>query len=278
MAESVHRSEFHLAGMDCPTEEHLVRLALDGQPDLVVRQVVAAEGRVVISHPGAPDAALAVLSELGMGARLVRTEPEPEPTPGDAVDASAGRTVLWLVLGINAVMFVVELVAGVVAQSSGLIADSLDMLADAAVYAIALAAVGGSLLAQQRSARVSGWLQLTLAAVVIVDVARRAVSGSEPLSGAMMGIGLLALVANVTSMALLSRHRRGGVHLRASWIFSTNDVLANLGVIVAGLLVAATGAAWPDLLVGTLVAVLVASGGLRILRLASASAGSGRPG
>jgi Co/Zn/Cd efflux system component len=92
---------------------------------------------------------------------------------------------------------------------------------------------------------------------------------SGPVSAAMMAIGVLALVANLSCVVLLARHRRGGMHLRASWIFTTNDALANLGVIIAGLLVALTGSAVPDLVVGAAIAVLVASGALRILRMTS---------
>jgi Co/Zn/Cd efflux system component len=84
----------------------------------------------------------------------------------------------------------------------------------------------------------------------------------------MMAVGVLALLVNVTCMVLLSRHRGDGVHMRASWIFTTNDVLANLGLILAGQLVAVTGSPWPDLLIGTTVALLVASGAWRILRMA----------
>jgi Co/Zn/Cd efflux system component len=83
----------------------------------------------------------------------------------------------------------------------------------------------------------------------------------------MLGIALLALAANLACLALLTRHREGGVHMKASWIFSTNDVLANLGVIIAGVLVAWTGSNYPDLMIGALIALLVANGARRILRL-----------
>ena len=125
----------------------------------------------------------------------------------------------------------------------------------------------GSAASQKRAARLSGWLQLALAALVLLEVVRRAVSGSEPVEALMVGIGLLALAANLTCVAILSRHRRGGAHMRASWIFTTNDALANIGVIVAGVLVAITGSALPDLVIGTAIAVLVASGAWRILRM-----------
>jgi cation diffusion facilitator family transporter len=183
----------------------------------------------------------------------------------------AQAKVLWQLLAINAVMFLIEIVTGWLAQSSGLIADSLDMLADAGVYAIGLYAVGRSLRAKSHAASVSGILQLGLAVLVLIDVIRRYLLGSEPLGGLMMGISLLALLANLACLALLSKHRDGEVHMRASWIFSTNDVLANLGVIIAGALVYFAGSHLPDLIIGLLIALLVGRGGIRILREARAS-------
>lgn len=176
------------------------------------------------------------------------------------------RRTLVAVLGINAFMFVAELVAGLFAQSTGLIADSLDMLADAAVYAISLYAVGGSAARKAHAATLSGVAQTGLAGLVLVDVVRRLVVGSEPVSALMMGVGGVALAANVTCLALLSRHRGGGVHMRASLIFSTNDVIANVGVIVSGALVWVLDSRFPDLVVGGVIAVVVFRGGLRILR------------
>lgn len=175
------------------------------------------------------------------------------------------ETLRWL-LAINATMFVIEIVAGWLAESTGLIADSLDMFADAAVYGIALYAVGHAG-RQLHAARLSGWLQLLLALGVLIEVLRRWLAGSAPEPVPMMGIALLALVANVACMALLAKHRDGGAHMQASWIFSTNDVLANLGVILAGALVAWTGSNVPDLLIGTLIGLLVLNGARRILRL-----------
>jgi len=175
------------------------------------------------------------------------------------------RKVLWLLLTINAVMFVVEMVAGLLAESTGLIADSLDMLADAGVYAIGLYAVGKALRDKAHAAWVSGVFQILLAVVVAVDVARRMLVGSEPLSDLMMGVGALALIANLSCLALISKHREGEVHMRASWIFSVNDVLANIGVIIAGGLVYVTGSGLPDLIIGLIIAGLVLRGGIKIV-------------
>lgn len=187
---------------------------------------------------------------------------------GEEIEATeqAERKVLLTLLVINGVMFVVELVAGLVADSTGLIADSLDMLADATVYGIAFYAVGRSLTAKRHAAVLSGGFQILLALGVAFDVLRRAIHGSEPLSDIMMIVGTIALVANLSCLALLSKHREGEVHMRASWIFSVNDVLANLGVILGGVLVMASGSRWPDLVIGAVIVLLVMRGGVRILQ------------
>lgn len=174
--------------------------------------------------------------------------------------------VLWILLAINAAMFVIEFTTGWLAESTGLIADSLDMLADASVYAISLYAVGKSLRTKSNAALISGVYQITLALGVFADVVRRIVMGSEPVSLLMMSVGALALVANTICLVLISRHRHGEVHMRASWIFSTNDVLANLGVILAGGLVLLTASRIPDLVIGLMISLLVLRGGIRIVR------------
>jgi Co/Zn/Cd efflux system component len=146
------------------------------------------------------------------------------------------------------------------------------MLADAVVYALSLLAGGRRLKQQRRGAKVSGWLQIALSLLVLGDAVRRFIGGSEPLSAPMMSVGLMALIANVICLALVSQHRDGGMHMRASVIFSTNDTVANVGVIVAGLLVAWSGSALPDLLIGAAISLLVLRGGQRILRDARSAA------
>lgn len=175
------------------------------------------------------------------------------------------RKVLIALLAINAAMFIVEIVVGILAQSSGVIADSLDMLADALVYGIGLYAIGRAAQVKRRSALLSGTCQVGLAGMILADVVRRAIHGSEPHSWLMMAIAALALAANAYCLKLLSRHRDGEVHMRASWIFTRSDVIANIGVILAGALVAATGSRWPDLIVGAVITLIVFRGGLEIL-------------
>lgn len=179
-------------------------------------------------------------------------------------DRGQGPVLVTLLL-INLLMFVIELVTGVRAESTGLIADSLDMLSDAAVYGIALYAVGRSTLTKAYAAHLSGIFQMLLAAGVALDVTRRFIAGSDPVSGVMMGIGAVALAANITCLVLISKHREGEVHMRASWIFSRNDVLANLGIIAGGILVGLSGSRLPDLVIGAAITVVVLRGGLRIV-------------
>lgn len=181
------------------------------------------------------------------------------------------KKVLWWLLAINACMFVIELVTGWLAESAGLIADSLDMLADAGVYGIALYAVGRSLRLKSRAALFAGVTEVGLAMAMLLEVVRRFVYGSEPQSLMMSSIATLALAANLACLALLSKHRAGEVHMRASWIFSVNDVLANLGVIVAGGLVYVTSSRYPDLAIGLAISILVFRGGAKIIREARAS-------
>lgn len=179
---------------------------------------------------------------------------------------AAQKTVLMVLLAINGVMFVVEIVLGIYSQSTSLIADSLDMLADATVYSIGLYAVGKTARHKARAAYISGVFQIGLGAIVIIDVMRRFILGSEPESIIMILVGMAALLANVVCLKLISKHRNGEVHMRASWIFSKNDVLANLGTIIAGVLVFYLGSRLPDLVIGCMIALLVIKGGLAIIK------------
>ena len=118
-----------------------------------------------------------------------------------------------------------------------------------------------------KAAHIAGWLQVVLALGALAEVVRRAVTGSEPESTLMMGIGLVAVVANVICLVLIAKKRDRGAHMTASYIFSANDVIANAGVIVAGALVAWTGSSYPDLVIGTVIALVVLNGARRILNL-----------
>lgn len=173
---------------------------------------------------------------------------------------------LKILLAINAFMFIAEFGAGVFGDSTALLADSLDMLADASVYAIGLYAVGKGVAAKGKAAGLNGTLQLLLGFGVLFDVLRRYFGESEPVSLVMIGVGALALAANVACLVLISKHRSNDVNMRASWICSRSDVIANFGVILAGGLVATLDSRLPDLIIGFIIAAIVVRGGITILR------------
>ncbi len=244
----------------------MIRMALDGVDGVSDLRFDLQARTLVVVHTSDPGVVLRKLEPLGLGATISRTEAAGAEDVVPSADVSEAGA-LRVLLVINAAMFAVELVAGWLTESTGLIADSLDMLADAMVYGLSLYAVGKAARAQLRAAHVSGMFQGVLALGVLSDVARRLVTGSAPEPPAMIGVSIVALAANVSCLLLIARHRHGGAHMKASWIFSTNDVLANVGVIAAGALVAWTGSRLPDLAVGTAVGVLVLAGAVRILRL-----------
>lgn len=263
------RTTFDVPKMDCPSEERMIRLALAELDGVESLQFDLTARSLVMVHSAAVDEINHRLAPLGLGASLKETvelEAPPDPVGSMSQDAQEQRT-LWILLAINGVMFVAEMVTGWLAQSTGLMADALDMLADAGVYGISLYAVGRAARLQLRAAHVSGWLQMGLALGALAEVIRRFVVGSEPEPVWIMAVSTVALAANVSCLYLISRHREGGAHMKASWIFSTNDVLANLGVIGAGLLVGWTQSRFPDLVIGSIIAVIVLTGAVRILRL-----------
>ena len=181
------------------------------------------------------------------------------------VSDKSQNKVLVALLAINAFMFVFEFGLGIYAESTGLIADSIDMLADAAVYSIALYAVGRAAHHKAYAALASGWAQAVLGLLILIDVARRAYMGSEPVSEIMMAVGVIALIANVICLRLIQKHKEGEVHMRASWIFSKNDVIANIGVIISGILVWISGSRWPDLMIGLIIGLIILNGARHII-------------
>lgn len=260
------KTVFAIPKMDCPSEERLIRLALEQAEGVHHLDFDLINRRLTVLHDVHQERVLARLTPLDLGARISETATATAIDQDSGALASEAGT-LKLLLAINAAMFVAEIVIGWIAQSVGLIADSLDMFADAAVYGVSLYAVGKTASDQAKSAAFSGYLQLLLALGALAETGRRFWFGSEPDPPLMIGMAIVALMANVLCMALLAKHRHGGVHMRASWIFSTNDVIANLGVILAGLLVAWTDSHLPDLLVGVAIASVVFSGAIRILKL-----------
>jgi len=157
----------------------------------------------------------------------------------------------------------------IISKSMGLVADSLDMLADSFVYGISLFAVGGTLLKKKQIAKLAGYFQITLAIIGFVEILRR-FFGNEKLPdfSTMIVISMFALIANGACLYILQKSKsKEEAHMKASMIFTSNDVIINLGVIIAGVLVKYLNSSKPDLIIGSIVFVLVIQGAFRILKL-----------
>lgn len=265
-------SRYKIPQMDCPSEERLIRLALDGIEPPIGLQFDIPNRLVKVFHDDNLEEITNKLQSLNLGSQLESTKKSCSNEAAKANDLAQknetkeASTLKWL-LAINGVMLFVEMFAGILAQSAGLVADSLDMFADAAVYGLAIYAVGKSITMKLRAAHISGVLQVILALGALSEVVRRFIYGSEPMSSLMMIFGGIALIANVACLFLIFGNKEDGAHMKASWIFSANDVIANVGVILAGLLVTLTSSRYPDLVIGLIIALVVLNGARRILQL-----------
>ena len=265
---AITETTFLVPAMDCPSEEQMIRMALSS---LVTHSMSfdIPNRKVVICHSEDPNEVLAKLEPLNFGTSI-QSNRSIDSVPIQAQDkeetARERQVLIWL-LALNGAMFFVEIVTGWLAQSAGLIADALDMFADAAVYAVALYAVGKLASHKLKAAKLAGVVELFLAAGAIWRAGYQIYVGAEPEANTMIWISVLALAVNVTCLFLISKRKNDGVHMQASYIFSANDVLANLGVIIAGVLVAWFNSPIPDWTIGLLIGFLVLSGAIRILRL-----------
>ncbi|GLZ87432.1 hypothetical protein Pres01_34830 [Metapseudomonas resinovorans] len=164
--------------------------------------------------------------------------------------------VLYIVLAINALMFLLEFSAGWIAGSTALLGDSLDMFGDASVYALTLFVLHRSARARAGAALVKGGFMLLFGLVVIADAAHKILLNEVPAADWMGVVGVIALLANGVCFALLYAHRSDDLNMRSTWLCSRNDLLANSSVIVAAGLVALTSSLWPDVVVGLAIAIL----------------------
>lgn len=174
-----------------------------------------------------------------------------------SLETPSQKQALWIALVLNAIMFAIEVYSGIRGNSTSLLADGLDMLSDAAVYAIALIAIGRSSSFKANAALMSGFALLILGCGLLLEVLRRFTYGAAPDGPWMIIVAAIALLVNVIVLRLLSRQRSGEVHLRAAWIFTRADVVANVAVILSGIAVLLTGYRYFDLVVGAAIGTFV---------------------
>jgi Co/Zn/Cd efflux system component len=183
----------------------------------------------------------------------------------DGVSADYRRR-LWAVIAINATMFVVEMSAGALAGSQALQADALDFFADAATYGISLAVIGSALSVRAWAAFAKGVSLTVMGLWVAGSTAYQVLVLGVPRAEIMGVIGVLALVANLASVALLVRYKDGDANVRSVWLCSRNDAIGNVAVMVAALGVWGTATKWPDLAVAAIMAGLFLTSSVQILR------------
>jgi Co/Zn/Cd efflux system component len=176
---------------------------------------------------------------------------------------------LWIALGVNATMFLIEIGAGIAGDSRALQADALDFFGDAANYAISLGVAGMALAWRARAAVVKGATIIAFGLYVMVSAIWAAFDHSAPEPEVMGTVGLIALLANAGVALMLYRFRNGEANMRSVWICSRNDAIGNIAVLFAALGVFGTGSAWPDLIVAAIMAALALTGGLQIVRQAT---------
>jgi Co/Zn/Cd efflux system component len=266
----MEKTVFKITKMDCPSEENLIRMKLDGIFSIKHLEFDIPNRKLTVFYLGQGQIQQIEqsISQLKLGEKKISTEQTDRTVFTE--DANQ-KKLLWTVLLINFAFFVIEMSTGLISKSMGLVADSLDMLADSFVYGLSLFAVGGVLSKKRRIAKLAGYSQITLAIVGFMEVLRRSF-GVEKLPDfkTMIVVSILALVANGLCLYLLQKSKsKDEAHIKASMIFTSNDIIINLGVITAALFVNSMDSSSPDLIVGSIVFILVIRGAFRILKLGS---------
>jgi Co/Zn/Cd efflux system component len=263
--KTMQKTTFKISKMDCPSEEQMIRMKLADLTNINSLDFDIPNRQLTIFHTDNYDQIFQRLDNLKFDTSIIDSISIDTSTTSNTYRE---RKLLWQVLVINFFFFALELTTGFISNSMGLVADSLDMLADSIVYGLALFAVGGTITRKKNIAKSAGYFQLTLAILGFVEVIRRFV-GLEaiPEFQTMIIISILALIGNSLCLYLLQKSKSKEAHMQASMIFTSNDVIVNIGVIAAGGLVYLTNSKYPDLIIGTIVFFLVGQGAFKILKL-----------
>lgn len=260
------KTTIRIKKMDCPSEIKMIEGLMEGLDESAKMEFDLDSRTVQFFHNIDKQKIIDSLKSISLPGELISTEDVSENDIPDIVPSVEAKTLKYL-LAINFTMFIVEIIIGVYAESTGLLADGLDMMADSFVYGLSLYAVGKSLTMKHKAAYFSGVMQISLGLLCLVEVGRKFYFGSEPLSSYMIVISIVALIANLLCLVLIHKHKDGEIHMKASWIFSANDVIVNTGVIISGVLVYVLGSNLPDLIIGALVSLIVIRGGVSIIKM-----------
>lgn len=260
------KSTYRISKMDCPSEEQIIRMKLENIEQIQQLDFDIANRKLQVYHLKDVAPITLAIDSLDLNSSLLTTEETLEAIKPQ--DDSMQRKLLWQVLVINFSFFALEITTGFISNSMGLVADSLDMLADSIIYGLALFAVGTAMTRKLQIAKISGYFQIVLAVLGLTEVIRRFLGYSDlPVFQTMIIISLLALAGNSISLYLLQKSKSSDAHMKASMIFTSNDIVINIGVIMAGIMVYHTNSKLPDLIIGVCVFIIVGRGALKILKL-----------
>ena len=263
----LEKTKFLVKKMDCPSEENMIRMKLDDISEIRQLDFDIPKRSLTVYHSGNRQQIKDRIDSLDFDSSLLKTETVDFSLTDD--DSDKQKKLLWSVLAINFGFFVIEMTTGWISGSMGLVADSLDMLADAFVYGLSLFAVGGTLARKKSIAQMSGYFQMFLALLGFSEVVRRFMGLDLPPDfETMIIVSIFALIGNSVCLYLLQKSKSEDAHMKASMIFTSNDVIINSGVIIAGILVNLLNSNKPDLIIGSIVFIIVIRGAFRILKLA----------
>ncbi|WP_329903441.1 cation transporter [Porphyromonas pogonae] len=263
--------KYHIPAMDCPCEEQIIRMKLAELSSVHSLDFDLPARVLTIVFNGSFEPIEEALVSVKMGGTLVSEQDikySESNDPHQNVHNKRQLNILIAVLVINAVYFLAEEIFGYISGSLGLMADGLDMLADALVYGLAIWAIGKNTMRKKRITKLCAVLQGILALGGLYEVVERFITQTvRPDSLTIIIVASLALLGNAACLYLLTKDKSGESHMRAATIFSSNDVIANVGVILGGILVAVTDSYIPDTIIGGIVFLLVMRGAYKISKL-----------
>lgn len=267
---------YRVTGMDCSSCAEKIQAAVTKLPGVEAARVSIASSMMTLKVDKAErrtPVIEATVTELGYQLdreEAVATNDEREIGKDLSHVTPSYRRALWAVVLINVGYGLVEIFAGFVARSQALKADALDFVGDGLISFLGLLAIGWSLAWRAKAALIQGYFLAALGLGVLLNTGYRVLILNQPEAQLMGAFGIVALVANVTAALILIPHRKGDANVRAVWLFSRNDALGNLAVVVAAGLVFWTKTAWPDLVVAVIIGGLFLQSAWSIVRDARA--------
>lgn len=266
MATSDQTLRYRVIGMDCAHDAREIEgAARDSGAVSDVRVSVSSQIMTLqVSPDGSTESITQAINAIGY---------QLEPITGDNTPAQANpayRRALWIVILLNVGYGVIEMAGGFLSDSQALKADALDFFGDGLITFLGVIALGWGLAWRSRSALIQGIFLGILGISVVVNTVMRLAEGYVPEAGMMGAFAIVALMVNVASTIVLLPHRTGDANVKAVWMFSRNDALGNVAVIIAAVIVGRIGAAWPDIVVAFVIAALFLQSSWVIIRDARA--------